>query len=83
MTDHAPIPLDRTEWPAVGDEVLYHRGDGTGWCPAVVLEVAEHDGDLKLDTGQGAAVAALDVKHGPHRHGWLHYAEAAALEPPA
>jgi hypothetical protein len=66
--------LDRVDWPNVGDEVLY-RQHGRGWIPATVLAVAEHDGDLKLDTGQGEALAALDSKHGPHIHGWLLYGE--------
>lgn len=68
-------PLDRSDWPTVGDEVLYRRGDTGRWVPAVVLQVAEHDGDLKLDTGEGPELAALDVKHGPHRHGWMLYDE--------
>lgn len=68
-------PLDRIDWPTVGDEVLYHLYIG-GWLPAVVLAVADHDGDLKLDIGDGPEMAALDVKHGPHPHGWLLYRES-------
>lgn len=71
-------PLDRTRWPSIGDEVLYRRGDGSGWTAATVLEIASHDGDLMLDTGDGTALAALDVKHGSQRHQWLHYGESPA-----
>lgn len=68
-------PLDRADWPTVGDEVLYHHPDGR-WLPATVLDVAKHDGDLCLDYGDGPDLAAMDVKHGPHPHGWLLYREA-------
>lgn len=67
--------LDRADWPDVGAEVLYRWPDGN-WTPASVLAVAEHDGDLKLDIGDGPEMAALDVKHGGHPHGWLLYREA-------
>lgn len=73
MTDR--IPLDRTDWPNVGDEVLYHRGDNTGWTAATVLAIAQHDGDLRLDVGDGVDV--LDAKHGPGPHRWLLYSEHA------
>lgn len=66
--------LDRPDWPKVGDEVLY-RSYERGWIPATVLKVANHDGDLNLDTGQGAALAALDSKHGDGIHNWLLYGE--------
>jgi hypothetical protein len=69
------VPLDRDRWPRVGEEVLYHRGDDSRWTPATVVKVAEHDGDLDLDLGDG--IPALDVKHRPLPHGWLHYDEAA------
>ncbi|NUS54719.1 MAG: hypothetical protein HOV66_07635 [Streptomycetaceae bacterium] len=72
MTDR--IPLDRADWPKVGDEVLYHRGRG-GWTAATVLEVAPHDGDLRLDVGDGVDV--LDAKHGTGPHRWVLYAEHA------
>lgn len=72
-------PLDRADWPSVGDEVLYHH-PRDGWKSAIVLDVAAHDGDLCLDYGDGPDLAALDVKHGPHRHGWLHYGEAASRD---
>lgn len=70
--------LDRIDWPTVGDEVLYRCPVG-GWVPATVLAVAERDGDLKLDTSEGPEMAALDVKHGPHPHGWLLYHEAPSI----
>lgn len=66
--------LDRADWPTVGDEVLYHSYS-RGWIPATVLDVAAHDGDLKLDTGEGEALAALDSKHGGQTCGWLLYGE--------
>lgn len=69
-----PSILDRVDWPEVGDEVLYHQY-GRGWIPATVLAVAHHDGDLKLDTGHGEALAALDSKHGTEVSGWLLYEE--------
>ena len=70
----SPRILDRIDWPSVGDEVLYHQY-GRGWIPATVLEIANHDGDLMLDTGQGLALAALDAKHGSDVHNWLLYGE--------
>ena len=69
--------LDRIT-TAVGDEVLYNQY-GRGWMAATVLDVAAHDGDLQLDTGAGAALSALDSKHGTHVHGWLLYSEAARV----
>ena len=68
-------PLDRADWPTVGDEVLYHHPEG-GWVAATVVEVADHDGDLCLSLPDDD-VDAYDAKHGPHRHGWLLYGEAA------
>lgn len=78
--EQASGPLDRADWPSVGDEVLYHLPTG-GWVPAEVVAVAEHDGDLRLDIGDGPELHALDVKHGPHLHGWLLYRESVALLP--
>lgn len=63
----------------IGAEVLYHSASLRKWIPAVVLSIAAHDGDLMLDIGKGPEVAALDVKHGPGPHQWLHYREAAAM----
>lgn len=74
MTERTPSTLDRVDWPVVGDEVLYNQS-GRGWMPAVVLRIAEHDGDLMLDTGEGPALAALDSKHGTGAHDWLLYGE--------
>jgi len=68
-------PLDRSRWPRTGDEVLYRSGATGRWQPATVLSVADHDGDLMLDTGQGPQLAALDCKHGTGRNCWLLYGE--------
>lgn len=77
--EEAAGPLDRADWPRVGDEVLY-RHPQTGWQPATVLAVAQHDGDLMLDTGQGPELAALDCKHGTGGNCWLLYREQAAQQ---
>jgi hypothetical protein len=74
IDERKPSTLDRIDWPEVGDEVLYHQSH-RGWMPATVLDVAQHDGDLKLDTGLGESCAALDSKHGIEVHDWLLYEE--------
>lgn len=75
-------PLDRADWPRVGDTVIYLHPVTQDWIPAVVLAVAEHDGDLKLDVGEGEGMEAVDSKHGAGPHCWLLPAEAAALSTP-
>lgn len=60
-----------------GDEVLYRNPDNGKWVSAAVLEIAPHDGDLMLDTGEGRELAALDVKHGLDLHNWSSYEELA------
>lgn len=69
--------LDRADWPYQGDEVLYRDPSSGCWHAAVVLSVAEHDGDLTLDTGAGPDFAAIDSKHGTGLHCWLLYREAS------
>lgn len=73
----ANTPLDVVDRPRVGDEVLYRRGTTGAWTAATVLAVAAHDGDLKLDTGEGEELAALDVKRGTDPHNWQPYPAAA------
>jgi hypothetical protein len=74
-------PLDRTDWPQVGDEVLYRHHRTGYWQPAVVVAVAEHDGDLELDYGRGPNLSVLDSKHGTGRACWLLYREAERVVP--
>lgn len=74
--------LDIVDWPTVGDEVLYLDATKGRRVIATVLESARHEGDLMLDFGEGRAMAALDVKHGPGVHQWLTYAEVAILVSP-
>ena len=78
--EEAVGPLDRADWPGPGDEVLYRLPITGQWVPAIVVEVAEHDGDLELTRPDWEA-NSVDAKHGSHRHGWLLYGEKPYEEP--
>lgn len=75
--------LDRVDWPCVGDTVIYLHPVSQDWIPAVVVAVAEYDGDLKIDVGEGEGMEAVDSKHGTGPHCWLLPAEAALTAPKA